>query len=148
MVAAFTQTIRNGVGVVGGGPASLWNAHLWGAFRWGEGTVDMGQQVRKLVTSSLAPTTATGVRVQLRIAESITLDSAIGFGLRKLISETVAAAGDLSSQRLRDGAGYQYLFPDRTPEGESRSFAAWTAGAGATSTWSTATAASTAWSDA
>lgn len=147
-MAALTKTIRNGIGIVGGGPASLWNVHKWNAFKWGEGTLDIGQRIVKLVSSSLSPTTTVGFRITHLISETLAPTTTVGFSVRKIIAESVTAAGDMSSEHLSDAAGYKYLFPDRTTEGESRSFAAWTAAASSTSGWSTAAAAATTWSDA
>lgn len=166
-MAAHSRTIRNGIGIVGGGPASLWNAFNWGAFKWGEGTRDIGQNVVKQVSSSISPTTSIpGFRVLHQIALSLSptttlgksvthpireaISTSDGFGrtLRLLVSESLTATGDMSSERVYDGAGYQRNFPDRTPEGERRTFATWSAPASSVSGWATAAAASTTWSDA
>ena len=147
-MTAYTQTIRNGVGVVGGGPASLWNAHLWNAFKWGEGTLDIGQNIVKGVGSSLSPTTAVGKAVvHLLTGDSITLSATIGLAFIKGLSNSISVSGDMASEGLYDAAGYRYMFPDRTAEGEDRDFTTWTQGADATTAWATATAASTTWSE-
>ena len=96
-MAAYSQSIRNGIGIVGGGPASLWNAHLWNAFKWGEGTLDIGQRITKLISSSLSPTSSVGFRVTHLISETITPTDAQGFSFRKLIAEGLTAAGDMAS---------------------------------------------------
>lgn len=147
-MAAYSQTIRNGVGIVGGGPASLWNAFNWGAFKWGEGTRDIGQNVVKGITNALTPATAHGFGVRHLISESFTPAAGFGLTVRHLISESLTATGDMASERVYDGAGYQRNFPDRTPEGESRTFATWSTPASSVSGWSAAGGASTTWSDA
>lgn len=147
-MADYSQTIRNGIGIVGGGPASLWNAYNWGAFRWGEGTRDIGQNVVKGITNALSPTTTVGKAVVHLISESLSPTTTLGLTVRKLISESLTATGDMASERLYDSAGYQHVFPDRTSEGESRTFASWSQAASSTSGWTTASVASTTWSDA
>lgn len=145
-MAALSQTIRNGIGIVGGGPASLWNAHNWNAFKWGEGTLDIGQIVVKGITNALSPTSARGVGVLHLITEAFAVSDAFGNTVRRLISESITATGDMTSESLRDASGYIYNFPDRTTEGESRTFATWSSSTSSASGWSTAAAASTTWS--
>ena len=148
-MADFTQTIRNGVGVVGGGPASLWNAHNWAAFKWGEGTLDIGQIiVHGPVSSSLSPTTTVGKTIVHLISESLSLSASLGLTFIKGLSNTLSVSGDMASEELYDASGYRYMFPDRTAEGEERDFTTWTEGAASATTWTTATAVSTTWSDA
>ena len=147
-MTAYTQTIRNGVGVVGGGPASLWNAHLWNAFKWGEGTLDIGQNVVKGVGSSVSPISTVGKTVVHLITNSLTLSDALGRSLIKGLSNSIAASADMTSEALFDASGYRYMFPDRTAEGEERDFTSWSEGTVSASTWTTAAAASTTWSDA
>ncbi len=164
-MAALSKTIKNGVGVVGGGPASLWNAFNWNAFKWGEGSRDIGQNVVKGIASPVSPTTVmkgfsvlhqvstpltpvstVGFRVLHLVTETFSPTSTIGLTLRHRISESITVTGDMSSESLRDAAGYRYNFPDRTSEGESRSFATWSSATSSSSGWTTAAAASTTWS--
>lgn len=130
-MADLTKTITNSLRCFGGAGSSRWNAYNWGSFLWGEGTVDLRTDVVKLIANSLSSDSANA-----------------GHQVQKLVAETLVAAGDLSSERLYDGSGYQHVFPDRTPEGESRSFISWTTAASSTSGWSEASAPSTSWSDA
>jgi hypothetical protein len=147
-MASHSQTIRNGIGIVGGGPASRWNAHNWGSFRWGEGTVDMGQMVVKGVSASFSPLSTVGKSVVHHVSTgSLSLSNAHGTIVFKYLAGTITASGDMSSQQLFDMSGYRYSFPDRTTEGESRAFISWTQGAAASSAWSMTTATSTTWSE-
>lgn len=131
-MADFTQTISVGINCFGVAPSSKWLAWNWNEFRWGEGTVDLETRtVKFLAVGSITPSDALSQR---------SFSKAISVG-------TISLSEDLSSEGLRDGSGYLYVFPDRTSEGESRTYVTWTEGTDASSTWSAASAASTTWSD-
>lgn len=146
-MAAFSKTIRNGIGIVGGGPASLWNAYNWGAFKWGEGTRDIGQNVVHGVGSSFSPTSSVGKAVRHLISEAFSTTSSVGLTFLKYLSGSLTFSGDMASEQLYDAAGYRYTFPDRTTEGESRTTITWTQGPLGSTTWTESSDPSTTWSE-
>ena len=124
-------TISNTLTLLGAADTNKWDAYNWGSFNWGEGSVDLETHFTKF------------------LEDSITLDSAVSAEAAFVvnISETLTLSGDLGSQQLQDAAGYSYVFPDRTTEGEDRDFTTWTAGTASSSVWTSAAATSTTWSE-
>ena len=150
-MADFTQTITNTVRCFGQGPSSKWNEYNWNAFKWGEGTTDIKTDVRHLISESISSSDGFAQKqiFHLLDMQTVTLDGMEVYRSYAFqVSESVGVVGDMSSEGLTDGSGYRYVFPDRTTEGESRSFASWTQMAGASTTWATATAATNTWSEA
>lgn len=130
-MSAFSITVTNRLNVFGAAPSDTWGSYNWGAFVWGDGTADLSTRMVKLVANqmSLAP------------------DSAVlGLRLVKLLTVDLSVTGDMSSEQLRDGQGYLYVFPDRTTEGESRATVTWSTSSSQAVSWSSGTAASTTWS--
>lgn len=121
-------TITNSVNTFGIAPSSKWNAYAWNAFKWGEGTTDLRTDVVHLISNSISG------------------DTAFGFRFTKGISETLTVTADLSSERLRDGEGYLYVFREGTTDGETRVFPTWASGTTATASWTVASSTSTTWS--
>jgi hypothetical protein len=127
-VADFNITVSNSLNIFGPAPSNKWNVHNWNAFLWGEGTTDLIASVGKFISNSLAS------------------DSAVEKLPVRVITNSLTLTGDMSSQGLKDSAGYSYVFPDRTTDGEERDFPTWTEGAGQSTTWTTASATTSSWS--
>ncbi len=149
-MANFSKTITNSVRLFGQGPSSKWSAHNWNAFRWGEGTVDIRTDVVHYTGTALNAASSVQKSVfhyldtQLQVLDSSVLKSAS----RTINMGAITVGGDLFSETLRDGSGYQYNFPDRTAEGESRTFVTWTQAVDGSAAWTMTTAPSTTWSEA
>lgn len=128
-MTAFIKTITCSVNIFGVSPSDKWNQYNWAAFKWGEGTND------------------TAVYVNHVLGNTLTLDSALtkapGIHLR---AQTLSVGVDMSSEGVRDTHGYSRVFPDRTTQGESRTFTTWATPASASVSWSQATPTTTTWS--
>ena len=129
-MAALTITVTSTVRCFGVAPSNKWNAYNWNAFIWGEGTADLPVVFGKLITNAQAS------------------DTALTKQPYKLISESISSSGETSSERLRDGAGYSYVFPNNTTDAEERDIPSWAAGAAGSTSWSSQAVTTTAWSDA
>jgi hypothetical protein len=128
-MVALNITITNRLNVFGPAPSNKWADYLWNSFNWGEGTADLQAFVLKTLSNSIAP------------------DSSASLGLVHPISNSLAPTTAMGSERLKDGSGYDYVFPDDTTEGEDRDFPTWTEPGAAASTWTPATDPSTSWSE-
>lgn len=144
-MADYSITIANSTSPLGMSPPVVWNAFTWNSSFWGY-TGDFTLQYSHLIAEALSSNATLTFGTTHDIAETVTADSAVTVDFSLTIDETMSAAGDLLSETLGDGAGYDYVYPDRTTDAKGRDFPAWTSGTAATSTWATATAASTTWS--
>jgi hypothetical protein len=128
-VASFTTTVSESIRCFGVKPSNKWNEYNWNAFLWGEGTNQVLASETKLIaeTASLADALAQ-VKVETAISESFSL------------------GGSPSSETLRDGAGYYYVFSNNTTNGEERDPVSWTSTSVSTTSFMCQTAGSTTWS--
>ncbi len=125
----FSTMVVESIRCFGVQPSDKWNQYNWNAFLWGEGT----NQV-------LASET-------VLIAETENLSDAITqIGIAKVIAETLASTGSPTSEVLRDGAGYLYVFPNNATNGEDRDPVTWTSSTVSTASYTCQAAASTTWS--
>lgn len=147
-MANFSQNITNTVRTFGGGPASLWNAHNWNAFNWGEGTNAMGKLVRKVVLNSQANDSAYPRKNVLHLLDSQALATGDLFAKAASIrvTGTVVAGGDMASEKLSDGSGYNYVFTSNATNAEDRDETSWASAAVNDATWTTASVGTTTWS--
>jgi hypothetical protein len=128
-LADLSITVSNQLNVFGAAPSDKWGAFNWNAFTWGDGTADLGVHVVKLISETLTPDSAMG-----------------GFSVVMLVSDSLTPTSEMTSETLRDAAGYSYVFPDRTTDAENRDFVTWTAGSTGTVTWTASSTTSTSWS--
>ena len=147
-MTAYSMTISNSVRAFGGGPPSLWNAHLWNAFKWGEGTVKIPMTFVHLVTAAnLGFGSARYFRLtKLVDAGSIGPTDTVNFNLARGISNSLGFASDSVHQYVFDASGYYRVFPGGTTDGETRVDSAWTDGSSSAPSWTQGTASSTSWS--
>lgn len=145
-MTAFEKSISNGVGFVGGGPASLWNAANWNAFTWGS-SLFIPVDVMHFISDSLTPTEAVTNQDVMHFisAGSMTLSEDLTYEPDKLLGNSIAPTSN-PDENLFDGAGYYYVFPSNTIDADSRDFPSYTSGSSPGSSWSSATAGSTTWS--
>jgi hypothetical protein len=128
-LANFTITVSNYVNTFGG-ITNKWNAFTWGSFKWGEGTADLPVDVMHVISESITPSSATP-------------EKEVFF----LISNDLPVSGDLSSEDLQDGAGYNYVFVSNASDAENRDFVTYTSGSVQNNTsYTSLTAGSTVWS--
>lgn len=144
-MTAYSMTVTNSVRFFGEGPSSLWNAYSWNAFKWGEGTATIPHQVRHLIQSAISPNSSMSFRVVHLIQSALAPDSSVNFVLIRLITNQLAITSDMSSEVLQNG-GYDYVFPDRTTEGERRSTAVYSSSTVSTPSWASQAVATTTWS--
>lgn len=126
-MADFTQSVTNSLEFTGLGPSSKWDSMLWTTDKWDEGSQDFVQDVGKYITNSL------------------TSDTTISNSINKIIENSLTPTGDLSSETLTDGSGYNYIFPLPTTEGESRSSSTFSESTAASTSFTTGTNPSTSW---
>lgn len=129
-MTAFNITISERLNLFGGAPSDKWSEYNWNAFLWGEGTNKTLASAQILLTDSQPLTDALTTETQFN----------------RTVSETLAVAGAPSSEVLRDGAGYVYVFPSNATDGEARDPVDWTSGTTAQGSWTSQTAGSTPWS--
>lgn len=101
-MADHTITIVNSINVFGGAPTNKWGSMVWGVEAWGYGDVDLIQSVFK------------------KISNTFTVSDGVTKSVGKKIAEVLYVDADMSSEHLKDAAGYSYIFPNNTDEGESR----------------------------
>lgn len=147
-MTAYSVTISNQLRTFGEGPPSLWNSYNWGSFKWGEGTATIPWTFIHLVDADdLQIATARYFQlVKLLGAETISLDSLTNFFLVRLVTNTLTLASDSSTQYLRDGEGYYYVFPGGVTNADDRAVPSWSAGSAGSQTWTQGSASSTSWS--
>ena len=107
-MATFTATISASIVVFGGSPTTNWNEYNWGEALWGDGGTSV-QNVFKVLENSQLST------------------SAVGKGARHIVATQVCTVvADKGGETHFDGAGYKYVFPKPTTDGEDRVETEWT----------------------
>lgn len=129
-MADHNISITNSFNVFGLAETNKWGVFNWNAFLWGEGNVDLVLSIGKV--------DAIG---------TLSLDSSIStiFQINAIISNDLSVTADMYSESLSDGSGYNYVFPGGVTNAENRVADGFTAVTPATSSWSTASIASTSW---
>lgn len=153
-MTAFTKTISNTVGFVGGKPAQPWGSSVtnatmvWGTNKWGNKLHFENFLITHLISESLIVSGATFVKDIAHIlpAESLSLSDAEFKETTRTISESLSLTGDSSSQTLQEPNGYYYVFRKPTTNNEntvqsqysslSASTTSFTSNAVTTTTWS------------
>lgn len=127
-MANWTQTIVNGIAVVGIPKASLWGTMVWGTDNWGMQS-DLPTDTVKLVDNSLTPTGAVYRFDVTHITDGNTLTpDGMTLSLEPnalLMTNSLSLSTDITEGYLTDGSGYYYYFTGDTTDGESRSIADW-----------------------
>lgn len=129
-MADYNVTVSETLALFGVQPTNKWSEYNWNAFLWGEGNNAVLASAELLISETQA------------IADSET--TATDFN--RTVEETVSVSGSPSSEVLRDGNGYLYVFPNDATNGEDRDPVTWASSATAPGTWSSQAAASTTWS--
>ena len=154
-MANFTKNISNTVQCLGEGPTTKWGqangatyTMTWGTTKWGEGSFSMFFKVIKVIANSEPITTTIYKRSVKIVSNSEAVTSEVGKLTNRFITNDLTVVGDLGSEVLKDGSGlYRYVFTSTATDGENRSFASWTAGTDPSTTFTSATAGSTSWSE-
>lgn len=126
-MANFNITINNQINTFGPAPTNKWNDYNWNAFTWGEGNQDLPVTEIKVIDNDLI------------FASHMSLTFTI------VISNDLGISIDMLSERLYDAAGYLYLYPDNVTEAEDRFTPTYSELSASTTSWTTATGASTTW---
>jgi hypothetical protein len=147
-MADFTKNVTNPVRVFAGGGASLWGVYNWNAFLWGEGTVEFRQDVVHVYSNSIPVTQAFAQKdvVHYMDANTITCGDQFIKHARVDLSNSCSVSSETTSETLRDGSGYAYVFTSDTIEAEDRDTAVWASAAGGSNTWTSAAGVTTTWS--
>lgn len=144
-MADYSVTIANATTPLGMSPPVIWNAFTWGSSFWGY-TGDFTLQYSHLIAEALTASPLLTFAATHDLGETVSSDSAVTVEFTLTLANTFTLTGDMLSETLSDGSGYDYVYPDRTTDAEGRDFPTWASGTAQTSSWSTATAASTTWS--
>jgi hypothetical protein len=146
-MTAYSITVSSPMRFLGLAPTDKWNAYAWNAFKWGEGTAPIDWDFTHVISSSFSPLSAMAFNVVHLISNDLTFSAGDAENITAYVSGGVfVMTSETTSEVLRDGQGYLYVFPDRVTDGENRSFTSWTSGTTTSVTWSTAAAAATTWS--
>jgi hypothetical protein len=129
-MADYNVTVVESLRLFGVQPSDKWQQYNWNAFLWGEGT--------NAVLASASPLIAE--------SQSFTDDLTTAAEFNRQVDEAITLSGAPSSEVLRDGNGYVYVFPSAASDGEDRDPVDWASGTTASATWSSQAAASTTWS--
>ena len=127
-MADFTITISDSLLVCGIERTTKYGTATFGTSKWTIGSHDLDTETIKLIANSLIP------------------DSANLFNFIKLIDNSVTPAFETSNEGLLDGPTWNYTFAYPTTNAENRPTNTYTSGLGATTGWTSATAASPTWS--
>ena len=132
-MASFSVSLNNSLNLFGIAPTDNWNAYNWNAFIWGEGTQGLETIVTKVLDSG-----------------SATFDSSLSLSLQAVatLDNDLTFTGDMYSESVSDGSGYNVVFAGNTTNGENRPGTTYTAGSAGSTTWTSATVGSTSWSEA
>lgn len=146
-MTAFSKTIVVSISLFGYAPPSLWNQYNWGSFKWGEGTNTTPRTISHVYTNSLGSDSTVVNSVSKLIDNSLGSDSTVAKDTGRTIAiGTLGVNVDMAGEALADSEGYAHIFPDRTAQGESRSFETWADAADPSDTWASAAVSSTFWS--
>lgn len=129
-MADYNVTISETLRLFGVQPSDKWAEYNWSAFLWGEGT-------NKVLASALSVVSE---------SQTFTDDLTTAAEFNRQVDEALTLSGAPSSEVLRDGNGYVYVFPSAASDGEDRDPVDWASGTTAPGTWSSQAAASTTWS--
>lgn len=145
-MAALSITIANHIGLFAMEPTSKWGTLNWGNENWGTVVAGFPILVDKLIANSEALTTNLQFEFIKLITNSEPVTSTILIEYEKFYTDTFDLAGDLSSESLKDGSGYNYVFVKPTTEAENRDMSEYTQIADPGSSWTSLSAGSTIWS--
>lgn len=100
-MANLTITVSNRINVFGGAPSDKWGQYNWNAFIWGDGTNDLVTDTNKLITNSLAPSSAVFKEPNKLIANSLVPDSAVFKETIKLIANSLVPDSAILKEVLK-----------------------------------------------
>tara|TARA_R110000868_G_scaffold9394_1_gene46905 strand:- start:9866 stop:10303 length:438 start_codon:yes stop_codon:yes gene_type:complete len=145
-MANFSITVTNTLDFFGPANTDLWNAFTWGAANWGE-NADFGTVVTKVVDSTVSPD-SDQVKYVLHGIDlgSTAIDSNIISYFSITITNDLTLVIDMYSETIKDGAGYNYLYPSDVTNAEDRDIPTWTSSGNNSTTWTPASNNSTTWS--
>jgi hypothetical protein len=129
-MANYNVTVVESLRLFGVQPSDKWQEYNWNAFLWGEGT--------NAVLASASPVIAE--------SQAFSDDLTTAAQFNRTVDESLALSGAPSSEVLRDGNGYIYVFPSDATDGEDRDPVDWSSNATGSGAWSSQAAASTTWS--
>lgn len=127
-MANFTITISNSLNVLGPGPSTCWNNFNWGSGYWGAGSNDLPCEIEKLIDNSLAPTCDISKEVE------------------RTIDNSLSATFEAISEGLTSG-GWDYVFTRPSTDAEDRTNAQYQETSRPNTTWTSATAGGSSWSE-
>lgn len=133
-MANFTITVTNSVSTFGPAPSTKWGAGspytmTWGVSQWGEGTEDLPTEMTHSID-----------------AQSLSFDSALFLDAEKFLDNTLGFSSETTSEGLKSGNGYSYVFTGPTTEGENRNLSTYSSPAAGSITYTSASVAQTSWS--
>jgi hypothetical protein len=133
-MADHTIAVTNAVNCFGPAPSTKWGTNTpytmtWGSSKWGEGTEDLIVSIEKILT-----------------AETLTLTDAFYKNPNKLIENSVTWSSETTLEALQSGNGYYYVFVGPTTDAESRTLSTYSSQAAGSTTYTSASVASTTWS--
>lgn len=147
-MADFTITVSNSLYPLG---PDVCTPSLWGTFQWGGkwlfSATDLITDIEKLVTNSLAPSSAELFDVQKAWAESILPDGLVNaeISLDKNVSNDLSMTFETSDETLSSG-DWNYVFRKPSTNAENRSTAVFTQNSRPSTTWTSGVVTSTSWS--
>lgn len=153
-MVAYTKSISNTVGFVGGKPAQPWGSSVtnatmvWGTNKWGNKLNFENFAVTKSISENLVLSGATFVKSieHVLTAESLSLSESFIRDTERSISNSLDLTGDSSSQTLRDSEGYFYVFRRPTTNNETTVNSDYQSQSAGTASFTSASNPSTTWS--
>lgn len=108
-MADHSITISNQITMLGPAETSKWGVMVWGVNDWGTSR-DLQTLVEKLISNSITPS-----------------QSIAGFDVVKAaIRDEISGTFEMTSENLKDGEGYSYVFVKPSTEAENRALTQWT----------------------
>lgn len=108
-MADHVITITDQIVVLGPSRTNLWGEFVWGVDQWGNDP-DLFTSVEKVLFNDIA------------LDQTIT-----GFDVAKTTSlGEISGTFEMSSENLKDGVGYYYVFTKPETEAENRAITVWT----------------------
>lgn len=145
-MAALTITISNQLYPLG---PDVCTPSLWGTFQWGGkwlySATDSIMEVEKLVTNSIAPTSAELFEVEKLVDNAITPSDDYANDVERTITNTLAPSFDTTDEELSRG-DWAYVFVRPSTNAENRNLITFTTAANASTVWTSGTVTSTTWS--
>lgn len=147
-MAAFTITVRNTIGLVGGKPAQFWGPTMtWGTSTWGNGANLKLKEVIKVLTNTLTLSDPTFVfSVAKIIQETVTPSDFQSKEVGRSIFESLDIDAGPTIENLRDQNGYSYIFPKPTTNAELRVITPYSSLSAASPSFTSQARTSTIWS--